>query len=80
MRRRRLAWILLAALPIGWYAVRAAQGWIGGVSYARGRLLAGNGSYEQALPLLERASSRPQVCLQQTLALAALRFKSPMTS
>jgi len=42
------------------YGAWAARGIVGGAAYARGKPLASEGRYEEALPLLERAGSVPR--------------------
>ena len=51
---RRLP-LIVGLLVLLVYAVRLPGGWVGGVSYTRGRQHAGRGNYERALPHLERA-------------------------
>jgi tetratricopeptide (TPR) repeat protein len=56
MSRSTLITLLLVAVLISLYAVRAAGGWVGGLNYARGRQLATAGKWEEALPYLERST------------------------
>jgi tetratricopeptide (TPR) repeat protein len=56
MRRGHKLLSLAAFLLLAIYGVRAVSAWIGGPAYSRGRHLVDRGSYDQALPLLERGT------------------------
>jgi tetratricopeptide (TPR) repeat protein len=56
MKGRAVFIAALALLVVGWYAVRAGAGWIGGIAYSRGQRLGAVGAYEEALPLVERGA------------------------